>query len=125
MRRIFFILCLTIISKFCYAHDQGIHQYIVREAWKLLEYQVPELDGSILEIWVGNDEQAYLSKIVAGAYNEDEYDVIFRYCGYTLALGCTYATNTHFWDADNGGESRFYAIDFHDCCLNHFTSMHN
>ncbi|MCA9747742.1 MAG: hypothetical protein KC414_01420 [Romboutsia sp.] len=83
------IFLFTFFSLFSFipvfAHKESTHQYIVREALKLLEldlgYTVTELHD-----WTGTTERNnhgvangfYHGYIVSGAWNEDYYDVVYR-----------------------------------------------
>lgn len=100
----FFILIQVNIV---YSHGQDVHQHIVREAWKLVEYQVPELIGSDIANWIGEDQTDYCLCVVSGAYNEDQQDIIYRNCGWNFLSGCVMTSVNHFWDADAGDYSTF------------------
>jgi len=87
-----------------YSHKQGTHQHIVREAYKLLEEQVPAMSISVMKDYVGTDQTDgpwTVGRIVIGAYREDEEDIVYGICGANIT-GCSLTTNTHFWNADNG-----------------------
>ncbi len=99
--------CIFVNVNFLYSHGQNVHQHIVREAWKLVEHQVPELIGSDMANWIGHDQTDYCLCVVSGAYNEDEQDIIFRNCGWNFYPGCVLTSVNHFWDADAGDNSTF------------------
>ncbi|GIK60854.1 MAG: hypothetical protein DAHOPDDO_02519 [Ignavibacteriaceae bacterium] len=101
-----------------YAHEQRTHQYIVREAYALLtQYlrrNIPIMqaalgfneDGGFVSHWPGENGNPWIEgKIVAGAFREDEEDVMY---GYGDGIGdlsrMAWASITHFWNADYGDE---------------------
>lgn len=95
------ILYLLIIFSFIelVAHNERTHQYIVREAYKLLllDLGVPLI--SKLDTHIGTTQAYkyapfYYPFVVSGAYCEDWKDVIFHYGDNTGGLN---ATVTHFW----------------------------
>lgn len=102
MKNLLVLLSLILLSNLLFGHGKEVHKYIVREAWKLVEYQMPEMSQSPMKNWVGTDETIYYSKIVAGAYNEDEQDIIYMNCGWNFLTGCVMTTVNHFWDAEAG-----------------------
>ncbi len=108
--KIYFLFLIT----WLYAHDKIVHQYIVKEAWKLIEYQMPEMETSTMKGWIGNDETEYCTNIVSGAYNEDNQDIIYMNCGWNFLTGCVETTLNHFWSADAGEYSKFNWDGSHD-----------
>jgi len=110
-----------------FAHDPVHHQYITREAFKLLKKSFPTQLNK-MEIYIGNDEvwsggsadgSFGALKVVSGAWLEDEYDIVY---GYGLTKEPKFnqeldpsiilkikqkwhnalTSITHFWDADKG-----------------------
>ncbi|MEW6702320.1 MAG: hypothetical protein AB1298_06330 [Bacteroidota bacterium] len=99
----FFILSFSTM----FAHGEGVHQYMVREAYKLLKYYIG-LDIREMKDHVGYNEegngQFYPGGlIVIGAYQEDHSDATNEGFGINGWL----VTNTHFWDPDRGDGSHF------------------
>ncbi len=91
------------------AHEQNVHRYIVTEAWKLLKYQKPELNNTLMANYIGDiNNTTYLTSIVAGSHCEDIQDIVYMNCGFNLNLfgvefiPCVRTTINHFWDADFG-----------------------
>ena len=141
MKKIVIItLALILLNVSVFAHKQEMHQYITREAFDLLKMSFPigftGLDE--MENYLGYDESTNSSlaiksigdfKIVAGAWMEDEWDVVYHYGTPDLpdyqgippwlqntiwpvvgifdgdARRKAHSTITHFWNADNGGEN--------------------
>lgn len=114
-----------------FPHNQNMHQYITREAFKLLKKSFPNM-LSEMEAYIGTNEKWAGSsadgsfgalKVVSGSWLEDEYDVVY---GYGLTIGPDYRDNqnqaipintilslfnsfraantsiTHFWNGDDG-----------------------
>ncbi|MEY4876627.1 MAG: hypothetical protein RL708_1776 [Bacteroidota bacterium] len=109
-------LIILIFSNKAFAHKEWVHQYMVREAYKMLKstrgvnYGVYNDMQFGLNFWSGggdyfgegnpNDPWNTNSPIIVGAWREDEEDIVF---GYKLSPGhCGDATMSHFWQADNG-----------------------
>ncbi|MBN1948209.1 MAG: right-handed parallel beta-helix repeat-containing protein [Candidatus Cloacimonetes bacterium] len=138
-----FLVCLS-TNVFC--HKQEIHQHVTREAFQLLKMAFPPdftgLDEMENRLGFSESENSGLSfksigdfKIVAGAWMEDEWDVVYHYGTPDLPnyegltqiqqdiiwpfLGIVnsdfrreaHATITHFWDADNGEEATTHLGD--------------
>lgn len=116
------------------AHKKEMHQYLTREAFKLLEKSFPGQLG--FTDYVGTTEvyQTDWSKswgsgfLVTGAWLEDVTDVVYHYgigsqptYNQTLpmneilaAFGSTqeaYTSITHYWDADGGTTSNVFLND--------------
>ena len=95
------------------SYQDKTHQYIVREAYKLLKQQLPVIEASDLNDHVGYDEEGNLpwetGKIVTGAFREDKEDPIYSYCGFNFPFdpGCVLVTMTHFWNADAGDDFKW------------------
>ncbi len=95
---VIFILLINIIIN---AHEQNTHQYIVREAYKLLLLDlglssIPQLNTYIGTTEGRNDTGPFKSPfVVSGAWNEDEQDPVYHYSFPT-------PTSTHFWEANIG-----------------------
>ncbi|MCD6330237.1 MAG: hypothetical protein J7M10_07840, partial [Candidatus Cloacimonetes bacterium] len=134
-----FLVILLMTSVKVFAHKQELHQHITREAFNLLQMSFPEgLDE--MEYFVGTDENSsgypVLSwgdcRIVAGAWTEDEYDMVYHYGTWRrpnyndvppwvedLLFGfqdpednrAAHTTITHFWDADNGEDAQTHLTD--------------
>ena len=124
-----FTLCLSGIILFVnivYSHNEIVHQYIVREAFKLLKNEFPT-QLTDMENYVGNDQTVNQGHamtfgagfIVSGAYMEDHYDINYHYglgkepdynqtfipeelLNVIMNETRNYATITHFWKADLG-----------------------
>jgi len=58
MLRQLFILTFSVIflGNMLFAHEKHVHQYIVREAWKLVTYQNPEYKYCDLNAHIGYNE---------------------------------------------------------------------
>lgn len=122
---LYFIILLNIVVGTTienYAHGQRTHQYIVREAYTLLTQflgrPIPIMqaslgynqDGGFVSHWPGNNGYPWIEgKIVAGAFREDEEDVMY---GYGDGIGditrYIWSAVTHFWNADGGDEYLSY-----------------
>ncbi len=95
--------------------NEALHQYIVREAYKLLKDEVGPI--SYLENRLGSNETGSYpfslqgGKIVTGAWREDSEDIVWWH--EILGFGW-YVTCTHFWEADAGDLSKFTSIPLHD-----------
>ncbi len=109
------IVALFFISFFyesSYAHKEWVHQWIIKEAFKVLKKELPEQTFSELEEFLGSDQYWPLGKkefwypeadgnsIVRGAYQEDMVDLLWNYGG-GVGDGFT-ASDTHFWDSQDG-----------------------
>lgn len=91
------------------AHQQHVHQYIVREAYELLINQlgfiVPEMHNFVGGL--GSDYYGsyawHKPYLTAGAWREDMEDPIFNY-DFLIVQGVNIAlvSISHFWDADSG-----------------------
>ncbi len=94
-----------------HAHQQHVHQYIVKEAYQLLRqtygYDFPRMTdhvGDLTPFYAGDSawQRPYLT---TGAWREDVEDVVFNYSSiWVPGIGNNYALTsiTHFWDADDG-----------------------
>ena len=87
-----------------FAHGEGVHQHMVREAYKLLKTFIGQ-DIREMKDHVGYNEVGYGAfnpgnLIVIGAHREDAEDVVYGFSGLNT-------TNTHFWDPDEGDGSHF------------------
>ena len=124
------VLIILLLPTITICHEQNMHQYITREAWKLLIKSYPQLQNSEIANYIGfsetNSNQNLKSmgdgKIVSGAWIEDEYDILYHFgIGrvptfnqevtpflYSLFLEtpedrrAAFTSITHFWDADGG-----------------------
>ncbi len=107
MKKIIGLILLFISSQIVYGHGEGVHQHMVREAYKLLKQYVGQ-DIREMKDHVGYNEEGNGQfnpggKIVIGAYQEDHSDATNE--GYGI-FGWL-VTNTHFWDPDLGDYGRF------------------
>jgi hypothetical protein len=128
------VIIFMLININIFAHKKEVHQYITKEAFKLLQMSFPsDLQGlNELEAYIGNNETEHDnwesigdSKVVAGAWYEDEFDIVYHYGFFKRPnyndlpqwaeeiLWGTFANSkdahtsiTHFWDADNGENSQ-------------------
>lgn len=85
--------------------DEHVHQYIVREAYKLLKYQLG-FDIPVMRYKVGNTEEGTGpfspgGLLVIGAHREDQEDIVFGHGNY-FTHSCT-----HFWDSDCGDTEKW------------------
>ncbi|MDF1612694.1 right-handed parallel beta-helix repeat-containing protein [Stygiobacter electus] len=127
---IFFISLNVVV-----AHRQSLHQYITREAFKLLCKSYPALATSEMAQYIGTNETSSATelswgagKIVSGVWIEDEYDIVYHYgisnvpvfnqwlaeAYYSLFPGGrreAFTSINHFWNADGGPNS---TVDLHD-----------
>ena len=88
------------------AHKQWVHQYIVKEGYRLLANSVgpiPEMDQHIGDTtaYYQGSRRWQLPFITTGAWREDEEDVVY---GYELTHNppIILSSISHFWDADSG-----------------------
>ncbi|MDX9924885.1 MAG: hypothetical protein RBS48_08975, partial [Ignavibacteriaceae bacterium] len=108
MKNIIFAILFFIFSgNRIYAHGEGVHQHMVREAYKLLKHFIGQ-DIREMKDHVGYNEQGNGqfnpgNLIVIGAYQEDHSDATNEGSG----IGGFMASNTHFWDPDQGDNSKF------------------
>ncbi len=134
------IVLLTLICINVYAHKQELHQHITREAFQLLKFSFPEGFSGLddIEDFLGYDEtteDGYCPSIgrefiVAGAWMEDVYDIVYHYGCYDIpnyndtppwVEGLLFGNNednrkahstiTHFWNSDNGENAQTYLTD--------------
>lgn len=108
MKNKILIILFSILSfSTVFAHGEGVHQHMVREAYKLLKYYVGqdirEMKDHVGYSEEGNGQFNPGGKIVIGAYQEDHTDATNEGFG---PLGL-FVTNTHFWDPDLGDLGRF------------------
>jgi hypothetical protein len=83
-----------------YSHKQHVHQYIVREAINLLQLQkgsIPKLANHISTLEGSGGGNWASGLITAGAWNEDEEDIIYGKTGDETSV-------SHFWDPDDGDD---------------------
>jgi hypothetical protein len=109
---ILFFMIVTVSSSF--AHKEWVHQYIVKEAFKLLKAEMPGQSFPDLDEFLGSDDQFGIgdpfvqpfypefgdNSIVRGAYQEDVIDLIWDY-GKDGNKGFD-PSSTHFWNAQSG-----------------------
>ncbi|HCK99330.1 MAG TPA: hypothetical protein DHW42_04405 [Candidatus Marinimicrobia bacterium] len=122
MIRKFIIFLIVIFSASLLAEIQQadyIHQYIVREAWKLAKYQCPALESTDLAEHIGNNETGNYpwetGLVVSGAYREDHEDPVYGYGGFDLfgIIDPVFVTMTHFWNADLGDDFKWNFLGSH------------
>ena len=95
-------IVVFLISHIC-AYNDEIHQYIVREAYKLLKLQVPPIEEPDLANHVGDNEKGdgpwLEGLIVTGAAREDYEEPLYCYGNSGLfGLELSHQTTfTHFW----------------------------
>jgi hypothetical protein len=113
-RKLFFIMLLQLGVLKTFAHKEWVHQYMVRESYKMLKntkgvnYNVFSDIQFGLNFWSGggdyfgegnpNDPWNTNSPIIVGVWREDKEDIVFGYDRFH----CGDATNSHFWVADKG-----------------------
>ena len=133
VKKIIFMIVVGIVMN-SNAHKQEMHQYITKEAYKLLLYSFP---NNLLEMgsFLGSDENCFSGNwpdrswgaglIVSGAWDEDESDPVFHYgmlqaptYDQTFSLPSAigpqeaYTSITHFWNPD-GGKNSTVALNDH------------
>lgn len=101
---------------YCQDHVQPAHQQIVREAWNLLKASDPQFYETFeMNYWVGTIETEgpwsfdNQGRIVAGAWREDDEDVIYGYSCPTIYWPppippTRFWSTTHFWEAIDPNE---------------------
>ncbi|MDP4175035.1 MAG: T9SS type A sorting domain-containing protein [Bacteroidota bacterium] len=119
-----FVLFLSFMSysNILHAHSERVHQYVAIEAYNLLKLylgtDVPQIlnnmgsreTGNFLS-WYDRGNDFDDGKIVAGAFREDVYDLVYNFpdaWGVSLfkeGLREAYASCTHFWEADQGDDA--------------------
>ena len=107
---LFTVLGAVFLPHQLYPHGMATHQYIVEEAYNLLKLQFGG-DLPIIKDYIGTTQGRTHVKnhplsfqdhyVVAGAYQEDTYDAIWRLAG----PGNSIVSATHFWDADKGDKA--------------------
>ncbi len=76
------IICMFIFTASLIAHKQHTHQYIIREGYNLLKLQVgaiPTIESHISVAEGGGGGTWKSGLITAGAWNEDEEDIVYHY----------------------------------------------
>ena len=111
-----FLLCFLFYTESS-CHKQRTHQYIVREAYQLLKKYLGDRDvnylkdkigtiqtGQYINVWPDNGVPWSDGKVVAGAFREDEEDVVYKYGSdaLTYPTRIAWSSVTHFWQADYG-----------------------
>ncbi len=115
-----FVIMIFVLSNISYAHTERVHQYLAREAYKLLKLYLGNNDipvmlnnlgyketGNFLS-WLNRGSDFVDGTICAGAYREDVQDIVYGYgeaWGIPLADPAAQewiASVTHFWEADQG-----------------------
>lgn len=95
-----------------YAYDANDHMYITYEAYHLLKLQnhcFPEMENRLGNLQDQGVNPWEKGKITAGAYREDQEDVVFHYeTPPGFPFGRLWHTNSHFWNADEGDEALSY-----------------
>jgi len=108
--KLLLILLLTILwANKNFAHEQHVHQYIVKEAYELLlataNLTIWEMQNHIggLDPFYRGDYAWHRPFITTGAWREDEEDPVFNHDFiFTHGINIALVSITHFWDADNG-----------------------
>lgn len=126
-----FVLIIIACSNLSFGHQQHVHQYFVREAYKLFKLSIG-YDIPILKQWIKFEEGYHgtgpwqAGYIDGGAWREDMEDVVFHLSSNNrpivtgvggVILGTPFVTqlisvftedpfisSTHFWNPDNGDE---------------------
>ena len=120
----YLIILLFLFTNIIFPHKQRVHQYMVREAYKLLKLynnnqDIPELLNNLGTTHSGgylgsfplsdNGHPWVDGKIVAGAFREDEEDVVYGYGDFAGdASRYALASITHFWRSDEGDNNPSY-----------------
>ena len=114
-KTIYFIL--FICNLLLYAHEQPVHQQIVREGWNLLKLSNPAYQYVEMNSWIGNNQNDgpwsfdNQGRVVAGSWREDDEDVVYGYdCPSINLFGINNYTNTHFWLCPNSNPAN---ADYH------------
>lgn len=119
MKYIYLLMILLCCSD-TYAHKEPTHQYIIREAYKLLKLHlgrpIPEYENHILGAdGIEGQFHGYTSgfgawnywTVPGGAWNEDQNDVItnqdYEETFLGIPLDRPWTSLTHFWDCDVDG----------------------
>ncbi len=108
---IFTILSMIIfLSSTSFAHKEWVHQYIVKQAYLLLENhygKMPALfEGYFKDIngnfyTSGAPSHPSISSAIGGAWAEDHSDIVFGYCGFPIPFTeCASVSASHFWNPD-------------------------
>jgi len=88
------------------AHQELVHQYIVREAYQVLRsqigFEVPTMGQKVGTTEQGTGPFIPGGLLVIGAYREDRDDIVW---GYGTVHYSQSVSVTHFWDPDNGDGS--------------------
>ncbi len=107
MKKIIFVLFFLLFGRTqTFAHKQHVHQYIVHEAYNLLKLQVGEIPtmASHISTDEGGGGGTWASGLItAGAWNEDEEDVVYHI--KEAPYNKPFISSTHFWDADQGDDN--------------------
>jgi len=104
-----FVIFLILFSN-TYAHKQWVHKYLVNEAYSLFENS--NLTGEITPMFesffkdvngnfyqIGPPNHPSVSLVADGAWNEDDFDIVFGHTSEWVVIPTPSAT--HFWDPDN------------------------
>ncbi|MBN8571852.1 MAG: T9SS type A sorting domain-containing protein [Ignavibacteria bacterium] len=108
MKTLFFCILTFLFSVPLISHEQETHEYIVKEAWKLLKMAYPEYNNLEINNWIGTDQHdgpwstSNQGRVVAGSWREDDEDVIWDYACPVIPPFIYQYTNTHFWKVDDG-----------------------
>jgi hypothetical protein len=100
------LLCIASLSN-GQDHTQTVHQHLAREGWRLLKLSNPSFYNCIeANYWIGqsqtNGPWAFdQNRVVAGAWREDEEDVVWNYVCWGTA------TNSHFWYSPNPDDPNY------------------
>lgn len=94
------------------AHKEWVHQYIVNQAYLLLNNTIPNItpmfdsffrdaNGNLYPI--GEPSNHSITSVIGGAWTEDHSDIVYGHCGLPFPLpfsGCPLSSTTHFWNPD-------------------------
>ena len=124
MAKKIFIL-LFFINYLLSGHSQDVHQHLTLEGYSYLKqylnFDIPEMLSHLGSQTNPNEGSSWQNgTISAGAWLEDDKDVVYNYDQYILILDGWHSLKsiTHFWDADNSNNSvntfTFGGSDFHE-----------
>lgn len=111
MKTIIFLLFLTLVTNKVDAHKEWVHQYIVNQAYLLLENSVPNISSFYNSYFrdthgnfypLGQPSHHSVTMVAGGAWEEDSYDIVYGHCGFAPPPfdPCPYSSTTHFWNPD-------------------------
>lgn len=108
MKKLYFIIAILIFSCNSFAHKEWVHQYLVWEAYKFLEYElgyeITDFKNHVGLNYYGRGDDNYpwsTGYIGVAAWREDLEDVIWLYGSFANGWD---PSSTHFWKADEGDD---------------------